>query len=179
MCRSMLVAELLLALVAVAGTVVAAVRLYRCNLRLRATGLATERLGHVAEERARRIERAREIAQVVGNTSSAVGLGTDVVQASHTAIASIPFDVLESFGPTRGASKIIRGIHDETTAGVYRAINSVNRAIGDAFRAREQSLQPSIEAAPPPPIKRPSQRESFGELEAGNVIHPIEEDPSR
>ncbi|KAA0024764.1 hypothetical protein [Antrihabitans cavernicola] len=142
------VLELLVAIVSIAGTITAALWLHRTGLQLKATGLATQRLGHIAEERQRRIERAREIAQAVGNTSSAVGLGTDVVQASHSAIASIPFDVLESFPATRATSRVIRGIHDETTAGVYRAINGVNKAIGDAFRAQSQRAQAQLSPEP-------------------------------
>jgi hypothetical protein len=93
----------------------------------------------VQAENVRLNKAAGDLAKAVGTTTSAVELGTGIVQSSHQAIAAIPFGVLDSIPVTRATSRIVRGIHDETAAGVYRAIFGVNKAIGEAFKrqARE------------------------------------------
>lgn len=57
------------------------------------------------------------------------------VRALHQEIANIPFSVLESIPVTRDTTKVVRGIHDLISNGVYSAISVGNQMAGSASRS--------------------------------------------
>lgn len=126
--------ELVLAAVVGAAAVFAALRLRLVAHDLDTIATVDQRLRAAAGERARVAKSADEIGEVVENTTAVVDLGTGVVKTTHTAIANIPFDVLDAIPATRAGSKIARSIHDGIASGVYGAIGEANKAIGEAFR---------------------------------------------
>ncbi|TSD93450.1 hypothetical protein FOS14_23140 [Skermania sp. ID1734] len=132
----LLLVELVLTLLLIGATARSAVVVRRRRAESLLIAASNERLDHVLDENERVAKAARDVAAAVETTTTAVELGTGIVRASHEAIAAIPFDVLDSIPATRAASKLAREIHDETAAGVYRAISGVNKAIGDAFKTR-------------------------------------------
>lgn len=59
---------------------------------------------------------------------------TRLVQSIHQGIAAIPFEVLEAIPVTRDTARLVRGVHDLTSAGVYGSISAVNRGVGRGLR---------------------------------------------
>lgn len=100
----------------------------------------TEQHRAIAALRARMAERGR--AAVVRHrwesaqraAEEVVDVGNESVRNVHTAIADIPFGVLEQIPVTRDASRAVREIHDVTANGIYDAIGFVNRLTGDRLR---------------------------------------------
>lgn len=110
---------------------------------------------------ARHIHRAavhqRELLQVIENhrllkdvqqvSESLVDEGTSVVRSIHKEIASIPFEILESIPTTRDTTRIVRGVHDVTSDGIYAGISAANRMLGRRMRKRMRIRD--LEAAAP------------------------------
>ena len=130
----MWVLEFALAILLLLGGVVVAASVRRARSDIDHVAESTGRLHSIAAENARMAKAAQDVARAVDTTTAAVDLGTNIVRASHQAIAAIPFGVLESIPATRRTSRIVRGIHDGTSAGVYKAIIGANKVIGDAVR---------------------------------------------
>ncbi|MBJ8339831.1 hypothetical protein JGU71_13125 [Antrihabitans sp. YC3-6] len=118
----------------IAGTAAVVVQWQRAERDVVTVAAANLRLDGVVEENKRMAEAAADVADAVETTTAAVQLGTGIVQASHQAIASIPFEILNAIPATRDTSRIVRSIHDETAGGIYKAIFGANRALGNAFR---------------------------------------------
>lgn len=60
---------------------------------------------------------------------------TSGVRALHHSIADIPFSVLEAIPVTRGTTKVVRGVHDLISDGVYASISLGNQLAGSASRS--------------------------------------------
>lgn len=113
---------------------------------LREAAVAGTRVGEVERRivrvTARRAEllrflRARAgLADAAQGAAEVVRLGAVITQASHQAIAAIPFGILERIGPTRRTTKVVRAIHDSTAEGIYSAIAGASEAIGGAAAER-------------------------------------------
>jgi hypothetical protein len=65
---------------------------------------------------------------------SGIGGTTAGVRALHHEIADIPFSVFESIPATRDTTKVVRGIHNLISDGVYSAISTGNKFAGNASR---------------------------------------------
>lgn len=78
-----------------------------------------------------------------GNAEAGIEGTTRVVQRIHQGIAAIPFEVLEAIPATRDTARLVRGVHDLTSAGVYGSISAVNKGVGRGLRrlARDNSEQ--------------------------------------
>lgn len=131
----MLLSGLLLALAALAGLAATAVhRVFGLRRRVREHEEVQYALRERMAERARvqanreRLEAAQRAAEGV------VDAGTEGVRATHSAIAGIPFGVLDQIPPTRDAARIVRQVHNTTADGVYNTISLVNRLTGSAVR---------------------------------------------
>ncbi|CAM3837367.1 hypothetical protein SMNI109538_15280 [Smaragdicoccus niigatensis] len=87
-------------------------------------------------------------------TSTAVELGTAVLEAGHKTLAEGAFKVLDSFESTREAGRAAQKLHDDNVDGVYAAISGINRAVGDVFRSfstyRVTPAKPRVETSPEP-----------------------------
>ncbi len=147
--------ELGLAIVCVLGTAAAWWELRAARRDTAKLTAAADRLTALTVERQRVARNLAQFGEAVETTTTAVDLGTSVVQTTHQAIAAIPFGILEAIPATRVPSRVIRGIHDETAAGVYRAISTANRAIGDALARGKRPEPPS---ADPPSTRVTSTR---------------------
>ena len=82
------------------------------------------------------IENHRLLQDVQNVTESLVDEGTSVVRTIHKEIASIPFEILESIPQTRDTTKIVRGVHDVASDGVYAGISIANRMLGRQVRKK-------------------------------------------
>ncbi len=148
MSGSMFLAESLIAVLLLAVAGVAGWWVYRAWDERRLLALDLRRARALAGEHRRVAAAADGVADTVQATTDTVVVGTGVVQTAHQAIAAIPFEVLEAIPVTRGTSRIVRGIHDEISGGVYRTIQGTSRSIGDAFgRVRPQREGPAEEPA--------------------------------
>lgn len=64
----------------------------------------------------------------------AIATGTAVVKEIHKGIADIPFSVLEAIPGARAPAKLLRGLHDSISDGVYGALGNLNKAVGRELR---------------------------------------------
>lgn len=136
-------AELLVAVVLLAGVAGAGRWAYLAWVEQHDLTLDVHRARALTNEHRRVAKAADGVADTVQATTDTVVVGTGVVQATHQAIAAIPFEVLAAIPATRGTSRIVRGIHDEIVGGVYRTIQGTSRSIGDVFgRVRPQQSAP-------------------------------------
>jgi len=76
-----------------------------------------------------------KLAEIQQLTESVIDGGTAATRRVHQEIANIPFDVLESIPATRDTAKLVRGVHDLTSDGVYGTISLVNKLFGEGSRA--------------------------------------------
>ena len=123
-------------------------------LLLLATGLATWAAwrGRTAARQLQQLEADLHRAEVAGQeqasriaaletlrdgqqlTEHAIATGTAVVKEVHKGIADIPFSVLEAIPATRAPAKVLRGLHDSISDGVYGALGNLNKAVGRELR---------------------------------------------
>ena len=93
-------------------------------------------------------------------TEHAIATGTAVVKEMHKGIADIPFSVFEAIPATRAPAKVLRGLHDSISEGVYGALAGLNKAVGrelrkgttlpDAVTVKSAAIKPpDLEALPP------------------------------
>lgn len=131
--------EVLLALLAVAGTLWLSTAVVRQQSELRAARDALFRR-EIAQAEAERLLRAeQQLAQAQQISESAVALGTGVVRGVHRGIAAIPFGILEAIPATRDTTRIVRRTHDLISDAVYGSIGAVNRGVGVKLREGLQS----------------------------------------
>lgn len=93
------------------------------------------------------VENHRLLQQVQQVSESLVDEGTSVVRNIHKEIASIPFEILESIPTTRDTTRVVRGVHDITSDGIYAGISAANRLLGR--RMRRSMRISELEAAAP------------------------------
>ncbi|MES2682111.1 MAG: hypothetical protein V4650_01200 [Pseudomonadota bacterium] len=118
----------------------------------------------VGQEQASRIAALETLRDGQQLTEHAIATGTAVVKEMHKGIADIPFSVFEAIPATRAPAKLLRGLHDSISDGVYGALGNLNKAVGRELRkgvpladapaqpvadAAEDSLEQSDKAALP------------------------------
>lgn len=83
----------------------------------------------------------QQLMALQGSAEAGIEGTTRVVQRVHQGIAAIPFEVLEAIPATRDTARLVRGVHDLTSAGVYGSISAVNKGVGRGLRrlARDKS----------------------------------------
>ncbi|MBJ8346345.1 hypothetical protein [Antrihabitans sp. YC2-6] len=171
----MSVLELLVALLLLAASGGLAFALYLSSRHMTEIDDASDRLLVIARENARMAKAARDVTRAVNTTTAAVDIGTNIVRASHQAIAAIPFGVLDSIAATRGTSRVVREIHDGTAAGVYRAISQVNKALGNAARNSVKPRPPRVESAVTPPLVEPQPQIALpNPVVEAEVVEPVD-----
>lgn len=84
---------------------------------------------------------AQKLARAQAVLESGVGDTTSGVRAMHKSIANIPFSVLEAIPATRDTTKLVRGVHDLISDGVYSAVSAGNQLAGSATRRGLQSTR--------------------------------------
>lgn len=122
----------LISLLALAGTAWWAWRQLRAELR--STGRQIHRCAVHQRELLQVIENRRLLQEVQQVSESLVDEGTSVVRSIHKEIASIPFVILESIPTTRDTTRVVRGVHDLTSNGIYASISAANRLLGRKMR---------------------------------------------
>lgn len=76
----------------------------------------------------------QQLLAMQGTAEAGIEGTTRVVQRIHQGIAAIPFEVLEAIPATRDTARLVRGVHDLTSAGVYGSISAVNKGVGRGLR---------------------------------------------
>ena len=104
-----------------------------------------EAQGHEQAQRLAALEALRDTSQLAEH---AIATGTAVVKEVHKGIADIPFSVLEAIPATREPAKLIRGLHDSISEGVYGAIAGLNKAVGRELRKSVPLTDASAPQAP-------------------------------
>jgi len=167
-------AEAPLALVAalLAGSGLAGAALWQAraaHARLKALDAAlreAEARGATQAQRLATLEALRDTSQLAEH---AIATGTAVVKEVHKGIAEIPFSVLEAIPATREGAKVVRGLHDAISDGVYGAIASLNKAVGRELRKGVPLDSPGAAAANTASVLKPV---SLPALEAARPIEP-------
>lgn len=131
--------EVLLALMAVAGTFALSAGGLRLQVQLSASRDALFRR-EIEQAEGERLWRAeQQLAQAQEVSETAVSLGTGMVRGVHRGIAAIPFSILEAIPATRDTTRLVRKTHDLISDAVYGSIGAVNRGVGAKLRAGLQS----------------------------------------
>jgi len=86
------------------------------------------------QEQAARIAALETLRDSSQLAEHAIATGTAVVKEMHKGIADIPFSVLEAIPATAKQAKLLRGLHDSISDGVYGALGSLNKAVGRELR---------------------------------------------
>ncbi len=86
------------------------------------------------QEQASRIAALETLRDSQQLTEHAIATGTAVVKEVHRGIADIPFSVLEAIPSTRAPAKVLRGLHDAISEGVYGALDNLNKSVGRELR---------------------------------------------
>lgn len=112
------------------------------------------------QEQAARIAALESLRDSSQLAEHAIATGTAVVKEMHKGIADIPFSVLEAIPATARQAKLLRGLHDSISDGVYGALGNLNKAVGrelrksvplgDAPAAETPALPPITDAAEKP-----------------------------
>ncbi len=146
--------EVLLALMAVAGTLGLSAAGFRLQVTLQAARDALFRC-EVAQAEGERLLRAeQQLAQAQQISESAVALGTGVVRGVHRGIAAIPFSILEAIPATRDTTRLVRRTHDLISDAVYGSIGAVNRGVGVKLREGLKSGAAQLESPQDAPRER-------------------------
>lgn len=118
-----------------------------CWRRLGQDILQTERQIHRCavhqRELLRVIDNHRMLAGVQEFTETVVDGSTATIRSVHHEIANIPFDILEAIPATRDTTKLVRGVHDLTSDGIYGTISTVNRLLGKQLRKGMRVAEPA------------------------------------
>ena len=131
--------EVLLALMAVAGTFALSAGGLRLQVQLSASRDALFRR-EIEQAEGERLWRAeQQLAQAQEVSETAVSLGTGMVRGVHRGIAAIPFSILEAIPATRDTTRLVRKTHDLISDAVYGSIGAVSRGVGAKLRAGLQS----------------------------------------
>ncbi|TJY61924.1 hypothetical protein E4T66_06670 [Sinimarinibacterium sp. CAU 1509] len=106
----------------------------RLSQQLRGVSSGMRRSGAVLVETQGMLRIQQQLTQVQRLTETTIDTGTRAVQSVHLGIASIPFDLLESYPATRDAARVVRRTHDFIAGAVYGTIAGINRKVGEAAR---------------------------------------------
>jgi Tfp pilus assembly protein PilV len=106
----------------------------RVSQQLRRSSSDMRRSGALLVEIQGMLRIQQQLSQVQRLAETTIDTGTRAVQTVHQGIASIPFDLLESFAATRDATRVVRRTHDFIAGAVYGTIKGVNRKVGAAAR---------------------------------------------
>lgn len=112
-----------------------AVLLYS-RLRKSASSLDSEihRAAVHQRELAQLLDSHEQLADLQGTTEEIINTGTSTIRSIHKEIANIPFEILETLPVTRDTSRVVKGVHDLTSDGVYASITSINKLVGKRLR---------------------------------------------
>ena len=112
------------------------------------------------QEQATRIAALESLRDGQQLTEHAIATGTAVVKEVHKGIADIPFSVLEAIPATRAPAKLLRGLHDSISDGVYGALGNLNKAVGRELRKgvplADAPLKPTPTAIEETPAHHPA-----------------------
>ena len=100
------------------------------------------------QEQAQRIAALETLRDGQQLTEHAIATGTAVVKEMHKGIADIPFSVFEAIPATRAPAKLLRGLHDSISDGVYGALGNLNKAVGRELRKGVPLADVPAQAAP-------------------------------
>lgn len=109
--------------------------------------------GRAQAERLATLENLRE---AQATAEQVLAAGGSVVREVHKGIAAIPFNILESIPATREPSRLVRGVHDSITDGVYGALSGLNKAVGREIRKGLQEAATGRDAAGKPGAPAPA-----------------------
>ncbi|HSX67441.1 hypothetical protein [Nocardioides sp.] len=133
----MLLASAVVLVVLCAGLVVLAVRWFRdADQALLAGERSVRRQRAWATERRVYLESRTRIADGVQVGTEAVAFGSAIARVGHTAAARIPFGLFRAIPMTRARAERIQAVHDEKSAQMYAAIDSVSARIAEGVRRR-------------------------------------------
>ena len=168
----------LLLLVAVALAALALWRSRRADQLLRTVEEDLRRAQAAGQEQAQRIAALETLRDSTQLAEHAIATGTAVVKEVHKGIADIPFSVLEAIPATREPAKVLRGLHDSISEGIYGAISGLNKAVGRELRKGVPLAEPRPEVVDEPPA--PPHLESLpARTETPEAAPPSEEEGSR
>lgn len=85
-------------------------------------------------DQAERLATLENLREAQATAEQVIAAGGSVVREVHKGIAAIPFNILDSIPATRDSAKLVRGVHDSITDGVYGALSGLNRAVGREIR---------------------------------------------
>ncbi len=123
-----------LLLLAAALAAVAVWRSRRASRALKALEEDLRRAEAAGQEQAARIAALETLRDSSQLAEHAIATGTAVVKEVHKGIADIPFSVLEAIPATAKSAKLLRGLHDSISDGVYGALGNLNKAVGRELR---------------------------------------------
>ncbi len=109
-------------------------QLHRLRATLAALSTALQRAEILGQEQATRLAALESLRDSQQLAEHAIATGTAVVKEMHKGIADIPFSVLEAIPATRSSAKLLRGLHDSISDGVYGALGNLNKAVGRELR---------------------------------------------
>lgn len=107
---------------------------HRLSQQLQVLQAALQRAEAAGHEQAARIAALETLRDGQQLTEHAIATGTAVVKEMHKGIADIPFSVFEAIPVTRAPAKVLRGLHDSISDGVYAALGNLNKAVGRELR---------------------------------------------
>lgn len=140
--------------------------------------------GRAQAERLATLENLRE---AQATAEQVLAAGGSVVREVHKGIAAIPFNILESIPATREPSRLVRGVHDSITEGVYGALSGLNKAVGreirkglqEAATGRDGTSKPGAPTpASPPVIQAPIPAPDPSQVKIETRIEPKPEPPA-
>lgn len=120
------------------------VRLHRARARI---GMDLVRGVTRASEVAWLIQNRDQIAEWQEISEKSLDEGTATVRAIHHAIAAIPFTILESIPVTRDTTRVVHGVHDVASNGIYAGISLANRALGKQLRNKLSAEESATRSA--------------------------------
>jgi hypothetical protein len=120
-----------------AGLVVLAARWFRdADRALLSCERAVRRQRAWATERRVYLESRTRIADGVQVGTEAVAFGSAIARVGHTAAVRIPFGLFRAIPATRARAERIQAVHDQKSAQMYNAIDSVSARIAEGVRRR-------------------------------------------
>jgi hypothetical protein len=148
----LLISALLIGLACLGLTVVVALQVIRRERALRELEVVAVR--HRAEVAERRlfVRSREEVADIADAGTAALTLPAEITRATHQGIAAIPFGILEQIPATAQQTRVVRGIHDEISRGVYQAISGTTRGIAGLMSGLTGAPRPSPRPQPLPPV---------------------------
>lgn len=109
-------------------------RAWRLTRQMKLLDAQLQRAEVLGQEQATRLATLETLRDSQQLTEHAIATGTAVVKEMHKGIADIPFSVFEAIPATRASAKVLRGLHDSISDGVYGALGQLNKAVGRELR---------------------------------------------